>query len=76
MKNLAMLPNYFDYITVYTLDKKYVIGPNQARSFCQLKLEPEPDPNSPARLTTLVLPSLVVKNCIDLEKPQNNDLDL
>ena len=56
MKNLAMLPSYFDYIFVNE-DSNQISGPNQARNFCQLKARtrPEPDPNSPARLTTLAL---------------------
>ena len=35
LKNLAMLPSYFDYIFVH-LRQKARLNPNQARNFCQL----------------------------------------
>ena len=41
LKNLAMLPSYFDYIFVHLRQK------------VSFRPEPEPDPKSPARLTTL-----------------------
>ena len=58
LKNLAMLPNYFDYAFVHLRQKvrlrpklslKFLstLGPNPAQT------RPEPDPKSPARLTTL-----------------------
>ena len=59
LKKFAMLPGYFDYICVHLRQKvrlrrelspKFLstLGPNPART------RPEPDPKSPARLTTLV----------------------
>ena len=59
LENWAMLPSYFDYIFVHLKQKarlrpelspKFLstLGPNPART------RPEPDPKSPARLTTLL----------------------
>ena len=59
LKNLAMLASYFDYILLHLrqkvrlrpdLNPKFLstLGPNPART------RPEPDPKSPARLTTLI----------------------
>ena len=58
LKNLAMLPIYFDHIFVHLRQKvrlrpelspKFMstLGPNPAQA------RPEPDPKSPTRLTTL-----------------------
>ena len=59
LKSLVMLPRYFDYTFVYLKQKAHLrpefspnffsaSGPNPART------RPEPDPKSPARLTTLI----------------------
>ena len=48
LKSLAMLPSYFDYIFVH-LRQKVCLKPAIFINF-----RPEPDPKSPARLTTLV----------------------
>ena len=59
LKNLAMLPSYFDYIFVHLRQKvrlrpelspKFLstLDPNRAR----IRPEPEPDPKRPARFTT------------------------
>ena len=52
-----MLPSYFDYIFVH-LRQKVRLRPELRLKFCplldQTRPEPELDPKSPARLTTLV----------------------
>ena len=67
LKNLAMLPSYFDYILV-RLSQKARLRPEVFVNF-----EPEPDPKSPAQLTTLpltylsryfLLPFVCVENAI------------
>ena len=52
LKNLAMLLNYFEYIFVHLRQK----SKSQARIKPELfvNFRPEPDPKSPARLTTLL----------------------
>ena len=51
LKNLAMLPSYFDYIFVH-LRQKVRLKPELNPKF--LSFRPETDPKSPARLTTLI----------------------
>ena len=51
LKNLAMLPSYFDYIFVH-LRQKVRLRPELNPKF--LSFRPETDPESPARLTTLI----------------------
>ena len=49
-ENLTMLPSYFDCIFVH-LRQKVRFSPE---IFVKFRSEPQPDPKSPARLTTLV----------------------
>ena len=42
LKNLAILPSYFDYIIVH-LRKKHVSGPNEARNFCRIQARTRPE---------------------------------
>ena len=64
LKNLAMLPSYFEYIFVH-LRQKVRLRPELSPKFLSTlglnpvrnRPEPEPDLKSPARLTTLIWPS-------------------
>ena len=51
MKNLAMLPSYFAYIFVHL---KHKVRQARIKPEILVNFRPEPDPKSPARLTTLV----------------------
>ena len=51
LKNLAMLPSYFDYIYVHLRQKAH-LRPELSQKFV-VNFRPEPDPKTPARLTTL-----------------------
>ena len=52
-KNFAMLPSHFDHIFVH-LRQKASLMPELIRPVIFVNFRPEPDPKSPARLTTLV----------------------
>ena len=68
LKNLAILPSYFDFIFVHLRQKVHLkpelspkflsaFGPNPTRTRPEpnrTRSESEPDPKSPARLTTLM----------------------
>ena len=61
LKNLAMLPNYFEYIFVHLRNKARLrpeLSPKFLSTLAPTRPEPEPDPKSPARFTTLVWSSL------------------
>ena len=60
LKNLAMLPSYFEYIFVYVRQKARLrpeLSPKLLSTLGQT--QPKPNPKSPARLTTL-LPSKIM----------------
>ena len=52
LKNLAMLPSHFDYIFAH-LRPKARLRPDLSPKI-SVNFRPEPDPKSPARLTTLM----------------------
>ena len=74
-KNLAMLLSYFDYIFVH-LRQKLRLRPELSRKFLSTsgpnpaQTRPEPDPKSPARLTTLDWELLIED--VDGEDASNN----
>ena len=54
LKNLSKLPSYFDYIFVHLRQKVRLRPEYKPEIFVNFR--PEPDPKSPARLTTLPEP--------------------
>ena len=47
LKNLAMLPSYFDYIFVH-LRQKVCLRPEQTKPEIFVNFRPKPDPKNPA----------------------------
>ena len=60
LTNLAMLPRYFDYTFVH-LRQEVCLRPE---IFVHFEPEPEPDPKSSARLTTLLYKCIYVKSSV------------